>query len=146
MTLPAAVRAGPAPLTQAIVGHARAAYRNGRSFGSQTMAESEFPATLARGTRVRDADRAHCFISGTAGKDAAGRVLHPGDAGLDDLTHLLVYLRDPSDFPRVSAALRERFPALPTLIVQGAVCRPDWLIEVEGIAVARNADPALPRF
>jgi hypothetical protein len=32
------------------------------------------------------------------------------------------------------------------LIVQGPVCRPDWLVEIEGIGIARHADPALPAF
>jgi len=73
-------------------------------------------------------------------------LLHSGAAGLDDLMHLLVYLRDPADFARVDGYLADRFPGLPVLIVQGAVCRPDWLVEVEGIGVAPNAEPALPAF
>ena len=42
--------------------------------------------------------------------------------------------------------LAERFPDLPLIIVQGAVCRPQWLVEVEGIAIAENDDMAMPRF
>ncbi len=129
-------------------------------------ATKDYNVTFERGTRIGYADRAHCFISGTASIDPAGQVVHPGDvlaqlgraldnvaallraggARLADLIHLIVYLRDPSDFPPVDAYLRERFADLPLLILQGAVCRPDWLIEVEGIAVAVNADPTLPRF
>ena len=129
-------------------------------------ATKDYDVTFERGTRIGYADRAHCFISGTASIDRAGQVVHRGQvlrqldraldnvaallraggAGLGDLSHLLVYLRDPSDFPRVAAVLRESFPSLPSLIVQGAVCRPEWLMEVEGIAVAPQADPALPRF
>jgi len=129
-------------------------------------ATKDYNVTFERGTRIGYADRAHCFISGTASIDPAGQVVHAGDvlrqlgraldnvaallraggAALADLTHLVVYLRDPSDYPRVAASLRERFPGLPVQIVQGAVCRPDWLIEVEGIAIVANADPALPRF
>jgi hypothetical protein len=60
--------------------------------------------------------------------------------------HLIVYLRDPSDFPRVAGYLDERFPTLPTIVVQGAVCRPQWLIEVEGIAIAAHEAPSLPSF
>ncbi|MEK7244806.1 MAG: hypothetical protein AAB223_02160, partial [Pseudomonadota bacterium] len=81
----------------------------------------DYNVTFERGTRVAYADRAHLFISGTASIDRAGAVVHPGDtlrqldhaianieallrsgrAGLDDLMHLLVYLRDPTDFARV---------------------------------------------
>ena len=62
------------------------------------------------------------------------------------VTYLLVYLRDPADYTRVDAYLRQHYADLPTLIVQGAVCRPAWLIEVEGVAVARHHDPTLPNF
>lgn len=125
-----------------------------------------YNVTFERGTRIAYADRAHLFISGTASIDQAGGVLFPGSvlrqldralgnvgallksgrATLDDMMYLLVYLRDPTDFPRVESYLNDRYPHLPTVIVQGAVCRPDWLIEVEGVAVTPNDDPALPAF
>ena len=126
----------------------------------------DYNVTFERGTRIAYADRSHHFISGTASIDSAGRVVHPGDvlrqldralgnvdallrsgsATLDDMMHFMVYLRDPTDFGRVDSYLSERFPQLPILIVQGAVCRPEWLIEVEGVAVVANDSPALPAF
>lgn len=126
----------------------------------------DYNVTFERGTRIAYADRTHHFISGTASIDHVGRIVHPGEvlrqldhalgnveallrsgaAVLADMMHLVVYLRDPSDFARVDGYLRDRLPDLPTLIVQGAVCRPGWLVEVEGIAVAANDDPALPSF
>ena len=129
-------------------------------------ATKDYNVTFERGTRIAYADRTHHFISGTASIDKAGRVLHPGDvlrqldraldnvdgllrsgsAGLADMMHFTVYLRDPTDFGRVRDCLAERFPDVPTLVVQGAVCRPDWLVEVEGIATAAHDAPALPGF
>ena len=129
-------------------------------------ATKEYNVTFERGTRIGYADRSHQFISGTASIDRLGRVVHPGNvlrqldhaldnvdallrsgsASLADMMHLLVYLRDPSDFARVDRHLAGRFPDLPIQIVQGAVCRPEWLIEVEGIAVTPNDAPALPSF
>lgn len=126
----------------------------------------KYNVTFERGTRVAYADRAHYFVSGTASIDDDGCVLHPGDvlrqleraignvdallrsgsATLADMMYLLVYLRDPTDFEAVTAFLRERHPALPSLIVQGAVCRPDWLVEVEGVAVTCADEPAMPVF
>ncbi|HVA35693.1 MAG TPA: Rid family hydrolase [Stellaceae bacterium] len=126
----------------------------------------DYSVTFERGTRIAYADRAHHFISGTASIDETGSVLYPGDvlrqldralgnvdallrsgqATLADMMYLLVYLRDPSDFAHVEGYLAERHPHLPTLIVQGAVCRPDWLVEVEGVAVTPNDQPALPAF
>ncbi|PWC56195.1 endoribonuclease L-PSP [Azospirillum sp. TSO22-1] len=126
----------------------------------------DYNVTFERGTRIAYADRAHSFISGTASIDKLGQVVHPGDviaqlgralenveailkpgaAALADMTHLLVYVRDTADHPRVEAYLAERLPLVPTLIVRGAVCRPEWLIEVEGVAVSTNHAPGLPRF
>ncbi len=129
-------------------------------------ATKDYNVTFERATRVAYADRAHIFISGTASIDAAGEVVHLGDvrrqldralenvdsllragsASLADMTHLIVYLRDPSDFARIDGALRERLPDLPLIVVQGAVCRPEWLVEVEGVAIAKNNDATMPRF
>ena len=106
------------------------------------------------------------IISGTASIDRHGDVVHLGDverqfdyaidnveallrsggAGLGDLMHLIVYLRDPSDHAAIAGRMADRFPDLPTVIVQGAVCRPQWLVEVEGVAIAANAEPTLPIF
>jgi enamine deaminase RidA (YjgF/YER057c/UK114 family) len=126
----------------------------------------DYNVTFERGTRIAYADRAHHFISGTASIDNEGRVLHVGDvqhqldraldnvdallrsggAGIEDMSHFLVYLRDPSDRPWVEACFDERFPDVPRVVVRGPVCRPEWLIEVEGIAVAHHDAPGLPAF
>lgn len=126
----------------------------------------DYQVTFERGTRVAYADRAHFFISGTASIDRDGRVLHlnnvvaqldralenvqallhAGGAGLADLMYLLVYLRDPADYPLIRLYLDERLPDLPAVVLQGAVCRPEWLVEVEGVAVADIPHPALPSF
>jgi len=133
---------------------------------SRLCPTKEYEVTFERGTRIAYADRAHHFISGTASIDRFGRVVHVGQvlrqldrtfenvdallrsggARLDDMSHLLVYLRDPADFARVDAYIAERFPRLPVLLLRGAVCRPEWLIEVEGIAVVANDAPDLPAF
>ncbi len=129
-------------------------------------ATKDYNVHFERGTRVAYADRAHHFISGTASIDKDGQVVHLGDvqrqldyalgnveallrsggASLADLMHLIVYLRDPTDFARIEGRLAERLPDLPTIIVQGAVCRPQWLVEVEGIAIAAADAPTLPSF
>jgi enamine deaminase RidA (YjgF/YER057c/UK114 family) len=129
-------------------------------------ATKEYNVTFERGTRIAYADRAHHLISGTASIDRRGKILHEGDvvrqllralenvnallrsgsASLDDMMYLFVYLRDPADFARVDRELRAHFQELPILIVQGAVCRPGWLVEVEGLAIADNDEPALVSF
>lgn len=129
-------------------------------------ATTDYDVTFERGTRLAYADRAQIFLSGTASIDRKGQVVHPGDveaqleralcnsaaifkaggATLADLTHLIVYLRDPTDYPRLKARLEDRLPDLPVLAVQASVCRPQWLVEVEGIAIAPHDDPSLPSF
>jgi len=129
-------------------------------------ATKDYGVTFERATRVAYGDRAHIFMSGTASIDGEGWVVHPGDvlkqldralenvdalladgqARLADLTHLIVYLRDRGDYCSVRDRLAERFPSLPTQIVQGPVCRPEWLIEVEGIAATAIDKPDWPAF
>ena len=126
----------------------------------------DYNVTFERGTRIAYADRAHHYISGTASIDKAGDVVHLGEvipqlelavenvdallrsggATMADVMYLIVYLRDPADYQQVDAYLRRHLPDLPAIIVLGAVCRPAWLIEIEGVAVARHDDPALPAF
>jgi enamine deaminase RidA (YjgF/YER057c/UK114 family) len=133
---------------------------------SRLCETKDYGVTFERGTRIAYADRTHSFISGTASIGPDGNVMFVGDvlrqldralgnvdallraggARFDDMTHLIVYLRDPAEYPRIAAALNERLPGLPRLIVRGPVCRPDWLVEVEGIAVAPHDAPALPGF
>lgn len=133
---------------------------------TRLCATKNYNVHFERGTRVAYADRAHHFISGTASIDKDGQVVHLGDvlrqfdyavdnveallrsgaARLADLMHLIVYLRDPTDFPRIEARVAERLPGVPAIIVQGAVCRPQWLVEVEGIAITANDAPTLPSF
>jgi enamine deaminase RidA (YjgF/YER057c/UK114 family) len=129
-------------------------------------ATKDYNVTFERGARVAYADRAHLFISGTASIDNSGEIVHRGDvrrqldralenveallragsASFADMTHMIVYLRDPSDLALIEGRLRERFADLPMIIVQGAVCRPEWLVEVEGVAIARNDDANMPGF
>lgn len=129
-------------------------------------ATKDYNVTFERGTRIAYADRAHHFISGTASIDPAGQVMHFGDVPrqleralgnvdsllrsgggrLKDMTHFVVYLRDPSDRPLVEGYFTERFPDVPRLIVRGPVCRPEWLVEVEGIAAVAHHAPELPSF
>ena len=127
----------------------------------------DYNVTFERGTRVAYADRAHCYISpGQPVSIALARscteamlyaslivrsktsngLLVSGNANLGDMKYLIVYLRDPSDYAGVKQHLDATHPQLPKLIVEGAVCRPEWLIEVEGVAVAPNDAPDLPQF
>jgi enamine deaminase RidA (YjgF/YER057c/UK114 family) len=113
-----------------------------------------YGVNFERATKVDFGDRAHIHISGTASIDSQGQVVHVGDIArqcgrtaeniaalleeggmkLSDMRYAIVYLRDSAEAAHVEPALSEIFGDTPRLTVRGAVCRPDWLIEMEGLA------------
>lgn len=117
----------------------------------------EYGVAFERGTYVDYGDRRHVFISGTASINNRGEVVHKGDVkaqtkrmwenvgalldeaecGWHDVCHMIVYLRDIADYAAVNAMFEERFPGVPRVIVLAPVCRPEWLIEMECMAVRR---------
>ena len=127
----------------------------------------EYGVTFERATRLTFGDRSKYYISGTASIDKNGQIVHPGDVGrqaermleninallsnydaaLEDLKLAVVYLRDPADAAIVEGVLSKRLPAnLPRIMVNGAVCRPGWLVEMEGVAVNGRANGAYAPF
>jgi enamine deaminase RidA (YjgF/YER057c/UK114 family) len=125
-----------------------------------------YGVTFERATSVAYSDRTHIFLSGTASIDPSGDIVHPGDvlrqlertiqnieallasanANLRDLTMVLVYLRDPADAAAIRLALREQFDGLPMIVLHAPVCRPGWLVEIEGIACVSAVKSNLPDF
>jgi enamine deaminase RidA (YjgF/YER057c/UK114 family) len=125
-----------------------------------------YGVTFERATSVSYADRTHIFLSGTASIDPTGEIVHPGDvlrqldrtiqnieallasanAGPGDLSMILVYLRDPADGPALRHALHQRFADLPMIVLHAPVCRPGWLVEIEGIACIPAEKSDLPDF
>lgn len=133
---------------------------------SRLCRAADYNVTFERGTRVAYGDRSHFYLSGTASIGRKGEILYPGDAlkqlkrtvgnmgallrsgggRLEDLMYLIVYLRRPADFPKLRGYLQKKFPKLPLVVVKGAVCRPGWLVEAEGVAAARARRPGFPPF
>ena len=127
---------------------------------------NKYNVTFERGTRVSYADRAHYLISGTASVDKEGSTIHLGNivkqldrtlenissllnagkASLSDMMYMIVYLRDLSDYDCVKERLRKILPLVPMVFVQAPVCRPEWLVEIEGVAIKAQKQPAQPVF
>lgn len=125
-----------------------------------------YGVTFERGTAISYRDRKHIFISGTASIDNKGNILYYGDvikqldrtltnteallknagASLKDIAVFTVYVRDPSDYSIVRRRMRQQFKNIPIIIACASVCRPGWLVEVEGIAVVPFSDSSLPSF
>jgi enamine deaminase RidA (YjgF/YER057c/UK114 family) len=127
----------------------------------------DYGVTFERGLAVDFGDRRHLYISGTASIDKAGRILHEGDvqrqtgraldniaallkrggAGLADLAYAIIYLRDFADAPAVERILAERLGSgIPRVMLLARVCRPGWLVEIEGLAITPRRDPRYGDF
>ena len=127
---------------------------------------SDYGVSFERGTYVDYADRRHVFISGTASINNKGEVMYPkdivkqthrmwenveallkeADCSFDDVSEMVVYLRDMADYDLVCKLFKERFPEKPYVIVQAPVCRPTWLVEMECTAIKAISAPSLPAF
>ena len=115
----------------------------------------EYGVTFERGTTVTYGDRKHIFISGTASIDNKGNVVHEKDiilqtgrmlenvkvllaeaeASFSDIAQAVIYLRDTADYKVVKETLEKANLDFPHIIVHAPVCRPEWLIEMECIAI-----------
>lgn len=124
----------------------------------------EYGVTFERGTTVTYGDRTHLFISGTASLDNKGEVLFAGDvlkqtaritenmaallregnASWKDVLQVLIYLRHPADGEKVRRYMEAHHPSVPVLLVEAPGFRPEWLIEMECMAVCRKNDPLYP--
>jgi enamine deaminase RidA (YjgF/YER057c/UK114 family) len=125
-----------------------------------------YNVTFERGLRVRFGDRSHLYISGTASVNDKGMVMHKGDVKMQtrrtvenlrallreqqatakDLAYLLVYLRNFHEWPLVEDVLRDEIGGdTPLIPFEAKVCRPAWLVEMEGVAVVPDAN-SFPAF
>ena len=121
-----------------------------------------YGVTFERGVRILFGDRSWLHLSGTASIDKEGHIVHPGnirlqvrrmvenfsallhegEGSLNDLKIAAVYLRDAADAPAVEEILSELLPpTVPRIMVKAPVCRPGWLVEMEGVAVHDHGDP-----
>lgn len=121
----------------------------------------EYGVTFERATAVDYGDRRHIYVSGTASIDNSGNVVAPydinkqldrtleniqvlleeGNATMDHVMQMIVYLRDCADYATVNRILDDRFSSVPKVVVWAPVCRPGWLIEIECIAVMPACNP-----
>lgn len=126
-----------------------------------------YGVTFERGTELLFGDRKHMYISGTASINEEGDVLYVGDvvkqterafqniesllihsnATFKDMAYFVVYLRDASDIFTIRDVIKQQgFVDVPILFLHSSVCRPDWLVEIEGVAIAPSKDELLPNF
>jgi enamine deaminase RidA (YjgF/YER057c/UK114 family) len=64
----------------------------------------------------------------------AAHGLNRGGARLQDLAKIRVYLKRLEDFPRCKAICESRFGRAPAIYAVADICRPELLVEIEGVA------------
>jgi len=120
-----------------------------------------YGVTFERGTRIIYGNCSSYFISGTASIDKCGEIMYPGNveaqsrrmlenveallnnhgAQLHDLKQAVIYLRDAKDKDLVESYLQQYLDDECTyLILQSSICRPGWLLEIDGIAVNNHGN------
>ncbi len=127
----------------------------------------DYGVTFERGTKIEFGDRSHLFISGTASIDKNGQVLYPTDirkqtrralenieallkphgASLNDMVYLIVYMRNITEVNKVTEILKKYISQrIPIIIAEGSVCRPSWLVEIEGVGIIPGSNSFPPFF
>lgn len=119
---------------------------------------AEYGVAFERGVKIAFESLNLIFISGTASIDERGQCLYRGDvlkqaerivvnieqllkngdANLKDIAQIIVYLRDVSDAEMVSRFMQNHFENVPYIITLAKVCRPEWLIEMECVAMTER--------
>lgn len=116
-----------------------------------------YGSAFSRGMRVELADRVVLYISGTASIDTSGTVLCVGDiegqvnrmllnvekllaaqgASVSDLVTAITYLKRPDYLDTFFRVCRERgLPGgLLNTVSVADICRPEWLCEIEAVAI-----------
>jgi enamine deaminase RidA (YjgF/YER057c/UK114 family) len=59
-------------------------------------------------------------------------------ARLNDMAKIRVYLKRASDFPKCKAICERRFGSVPAIYATADICRPELLVEIEGVAFSRR--------
>jgi enamine deaminase RidA (YjgF/YER057c/UK114 family) len=104
--------------------------------------ESCYPGDLEKQTE-QTIDNIEQLI---AAKNFAVHGLDGGGATLQDLAKIRVYLKRPEDLAKCRAICEQRFGAMPAIYVVADICRPELLVEIEGVAFSRYArGEAAPR-
>jgi enamine deaminase RidA (YjgF/YER057c/UK114 family) len=107
--------------------------------GTASIVDSEswFPGDVARQTE-QTIDNIERLI---AAENFAQHGIKGAGATLGDLAKVRVYLKRASDFEVCREVCRRRFGTVPAIYAVADVCRPELLVEIEGVAFSRYSGP-----
>lgn len=101
-------------------------------------AESLYPGDIERQT-TQTLDNIERLI---APENCAAHGFPQAGARLHDLAKVRVYLKRPQDYARCKSVCEKRLGQVPVLYLVADVCRPELLVEIEGVAFSRLRRPA----
>lgn len=135
---------------------------NRRILGVHPNAADRRP--FSRGVSVDIGMATLIFVSGIASIDANGEPAHVGDvraqtdqifkrmrellahdnATLADVVKLVIFLKDIADYAAMNEVRAQYFAEAPpaSSAVQAQMVRPEFLVEIEAVAIRQNARPA----
>ena len=76
-----------------------------------------------------------------AADNFAAHGLRGAGAHLHDLAKIRVYLKRPEDLAKCQAVCERRFGAVPAIYAMADICRPELLVEIEGVSFSRYSRP-----
>ncbi len=103
-------------------------------------AESRHPGDLAKQTE-QTIDNIERLI---APENFAAHGLAGAGAGLRDLAKIRVYVKQPADLAKCQAICERRFGPVPAIYAVADICRPELLVEIEGVAFSRYVPRQAP--
>jgi enamine deaminase RidA (YjgF/YER057c/UK114 family) len=105
--------------------------------GTASITASE---TRHVGDAARQTDETLDNIAALIGEENLARHGLPGlGTALDSLGLVRVYIKRQEDYERVRAVCERRLGEMPTIYAMADVCRPELLVEIEGIAFSHKA-------
>lgn len=96
--------------------------------------ESRYPGDITRQTE-QTIDNIEQLL---APETFAWQGQHGVSVSLHDLAKIRVYVKRPEDFPKCKAVCERRFGRVPAIYAVADVCRPELLVEIEGVAFSRR--------
>ena len=118
-----------------VLGHYTTTWVSGTA--SIVSSESCHPADIERQTE-QTIDNIQRLI---APENFSFHGLPGAGASLHDLAKIRVYLKRVEDFPKCKAICDRRFAAVPAIYAVADICRPELLVEIEGVAFSRYSLP-----
>ena len=110
--------------------------------GTASIVQSE---VLYQGNIVAQTEQTFDNIAALiAAENFAAHGVHYAGATLRDLAKVRVYIKRAEDFAACRAVCERRLDGVPAVYVQADICRPELLLEIEGVSFARRSGAMQP--